>query len=243
LNDFYVYIYLDPRKHGKYKYDEYDFDYEPFYVGKGKGNRDRKINGRNNFFSKIINKIKKQKLNPIIIKLHKNLNESDSFILETKLIKLIGRRNINDGSLTNLTNGGDGISGYKFSNEIIRKKRKDFSYIEAEFKKNKYKLITKEKDYKNCNTKLNYICSNDHENSITWDNFKHGNRCSICHNELRSEKMNGKNSILIIQDVIQIKLLLKEGKLTQREIANIFGVNRVTITYIKNKKLWSYINI
>ena len=34
--------------------------------------------------------------------------------------------------------------------------------------------------------------------------------------------MKGKNSILIIQ----IKLLLKEGKLTQKEIADIFGVYR-----------------
>ena len=34
-NRFYVYVYLDPRKPGKYKYGEYEFDYEPVYVGKG----------------------------------------------------------------------------------------------------------------------------------------------------------------------------------------------------------------
>lgn len=40
-NKFYVYVYLDPRKPGKYKYGEYEFDYEPFYVGKGTGRRIR----------------------------------------------------------------------------------------------------------------------------------------------------------------------------------------------------------
>lgn len=35
----YVYIYLDPRKQGNYKYENYFFDYEPFYVGKGCKNR------------------------------------------------------------------------------------------------------------------------------------------------------------------------------------------------------------
>jgi len=34
MNKYYVYVYLDSRKPGKYKYGEYEFDYEPFYVGK-----------------------------------------------------------------------------------------------------------------------------------------------------------------------------------------------------------------
>lgn len=41
---YYTYIYLDPRKPGKYEYtlkneETIRFDYEPFYVGKGTGNR------------------------------------------------------------------------------------------------------------------------------------------------------------------------------------------------------------
>ena len=37
--EFYVYIWLDPRKLGKYVYGNYEFDHEPIYVGKGKGGR------------------------------------------------------------------------------------------------------------------------------------------------------------------------------------------------------------
>ena len=38
-NRFYVYTLLDPRKPGNFKYGEFAFNYEPFYVGKGTGFR------------------------------------------------------------------------------------------------------------------------------------------------------------------------------------------------------------
>lgn len=40
MNEFYVYVYLDPRNPGKYNYDDLSFDYEPIYIGKGKKKED-----------------------------------------------------------------------------------------------------------------------------------------------------------------------------------------------------------
>jgi predicted XRE-type DNA-binding protein len=61
-----------------------------------------------------------------------------------------------------------------------------------------------------------------------------------------SEKQKGESSPnhkLTEEQVIQIKLLLKEGILTQQEIADIFGVSQMTISRIKNEKRWKYIKL
>jgi len=36
---FYVYVFLDPRKPGRFAYGDQEFTHEPFYVGKGSGKR------------------------------------------------------------------------------------------------------------------------------------------------------------------------------------------------------------
>ncbi len=70
---------------------------------------------------------------------------------------------------------------------------------------------------------------------------KKGKYFSEKHKIKISEKTKGENNHnhkLTEQDVIQIKLLLKEGILTQQEIADIFGVSRGTISKIKLGKRW-----
>jgi len=60
---------------------------------------------------------------PEISYLMKNLSEKDAFSLEKYYIELIGRKEYG-GTLTNLTDGGDGQSGYIFSDESKRKMSK-----------------------------------------------------------------------------------------------------------------------
>ena len=39
-NDYYVYVYFNQLKQGTWFYREYTFNYQPFYVGKGRNKRE-----------------------------------------------------------------------------------------------------------------------------------------------------------------------------------------------------------
>ena len=115
---FYTYIYLDPRKPGRYEYGDYAFNFEPFYVGKGNGNRYKehlKRAFRNNndqmFFYNKIRKVKDQTGRfPAVQLVEENLTEQEAFELEIWLIWAIGRKYFG-GCLTNLSDGGTGTCG------------------------------------------------------------------------------------------------------------------------------------
>jgi len=126
---FYVYIYLDPRKPGNYEYDDYCFLYEPFYVGKGSGNRMFEHLGnyelsKNSFKSNKIKNILYSGHTPYIIKIIENIEDEDySYNLEEKIIKTIGRISTNNGPLVNLKEGGKGgLSGYIYTDEQLKQK-------------------------------------------------------------------------------------------------------------------------
>jgi len=146
--EYYNYIYLDPRKSGIFSYPKLKilgikttFNFEPFYVGKGKENRiirGYKNNKNNLFKSRKIENIKKYGLFPISLKLKENLTLSESFFYEEIIINIIGRENTKAGPLTNLCQGGYGPAGHivteeqkknisiktkeAMNNDIVRKK-------------------------------------------------------------------------------------------------------------------------
>ena len=118
---YYVYVFVDPRKPGIYNYGDYSFLFEPFYVGKGKGNRlkrhlnESQLNSNNNpHKERILKKIIKKGFDPIqyAVIIKNSITESNALDLEKNIIQLIGRHNLNSGSLTNLTDGGEGMSNY-----------------------------------------------------------------------------------------------------------------------------------
>ena len=119
MNIFYVYVILDPRNIYNRSHCGINFEYTPIYIGKGKEDRkdfhlfDSRLNTNtgNKLKNNTLKKIIKMNLNPIITIVKKNLSEEKSFILEKELIKDIGRRIVNSGPLTNITDGGEGQSG------------------------------------------------------------------------------------------------------------------------------------
>lgn len=116
---FYVYVYLNPLKPGKFEYGDINFQYEPMYIGKGHKNRmldhlrnAKKPYMRSHFISKL-RQILKMNIEPIIFKVCDNMVESEAFALEKLLITRIGRLSNNTGPLFNYTDGGEGCTGYK----------------------------------------------------------------------------------------------------------------------------------
>jgi len=66
-----------------------------------------------------------------------------------------------------------------YCSENSRVRDRDIDYIRSELAKEGYILLSKE--YKNCDEKLEYICSNGHRYATSWDAWaSKGSRCAIC---------------------------------------------------------------
>lgn len=126
---FYVYVYLDPRKIGRYQYDNFLFTYEPFYVGKGKEERylthlqSTHLNKKSYKSNKIKKIIAEGYTMKKYIQKFDCATEEQAFELEKRLISLIGRYDLRKGPLTNLTDGGEGSSGHICTEQKREKNR------------------------------------------------------------------------------------------------------------------------
>lgn len=106
-NRFYVYSLTDPRKNN-----------QPFYIGKGCGDRCQvhlrtPEKGNNPFKTRVIKAIRQVGLEPGVMILCDQMLEADALEEESRLIRLYGRRRIDEGGiLTNRVVSGTGGLGH-----------------------------------------------------------------------------------------------------------------------------------
>ncbi|HEY1441990.1 MAG TPA: GIY-YIG nuclease family protein, partial [Mycobacterium sp.] len=89
----------------------------PFYIGKGKGDRwdhhERQARaGIRDHRCAIIRDMQSRGFHVIKLKIHEGLTEAVAHEYEIALIKAVGRGR--NGPLVNLTDGGEGITGFRF---------------------------------------------------------------------------------------------------------------------------------
>ena len=102
-----------------YVYEHWRLDRdECFYVGKGKGNRAYVMRDRNGHHKAIQAKVVREGYAIEVRMVATGLSESDAFDLEKERIRFWREMNID---LANMTDGGDGISGFKMNAEAKKK--------------------------------------------------------------------------------------------------------------------------
>jgi hypothetical protein len=113
---FYVYVYWNPLKDGT----------PPFYVGKGQGFRARSHlcpsggDGKNKYKEALVKEIRRAGMEPLITYEWCGNDEQEALLWERFLIELFGKRR-NGGLLANLTDGGEGTSGFKLAPELVKR--------------------------------------------------------------------------------------------------------------------------
>jgi hypothetical protein len=89
---------------------------QPFYIGKGKGNRYKDSYKRSKYWFNVVNK---HGFIPLI--LHDNLSDEKAIELEKYYISKFGRKDLGLGPLVNMTDGGDGSSNKVITDEFRKK--------------------------------------------------------------------------------------------------------------------------
>lgn len=125
---YYTYIYLDPRLPGIWNTSIKDLYFEPFYVGKGNGNRCLQHKQKWSYSTKRSHKNHRIKniidagFDPMVLIIQDNLSEEQALSMESLLIREIGTRSTIDGVLSGpLTNlKTDGVV-QKYSEESRKK--------------------------------------------------------------------------------------------------------------------------
>lgn len=131
---FYVYALLDPRKPGKFKYTlssgiKITLNYEPFYIGKGTGNRVNQhvsLARSSDTGDHRLNRIRciHKDGYEVVTEQSRMFDHDTALRHEADLIQTIGRRHLKTGPLTNQTEGGEGTAGRVASKSTLAKMSK-----------------------------------------------------------------------------------------------------------------------
>ena len=158
---FYVYALCDPRKPGPFRYGRWNFEYEPFYIGKGKGNRamshlNQKMISQGKGNTHKLNKIKKiQKAGqePIVRVGVQNLTERQALLLEREAIACVGRADLKTGPLTNWSTGGEQSGVRAQRGPAVRKKMSEAQIKRFKDPKARAACISNSKERSDANPK------------------------------------------------------------------------------------------
>lgn len=209
MNNFYIYSILDPRKPGNFTYNEYSFNYEPIYIGKGTNKCRMKEHLMPSQLKRDHNKLKVNKIKKIIKEgnypiLHiiiDNLSsEENALLIERNIVLLIGRIDIGTGPLTNLTNGGEHIHP-KFADLNIETQNKLRQLRSDNMKKNnpmKNPVIAEKVHSKKRGKKLSADRKQQISTSVK-NSIKHKQSVSSIKNKEIHRKIQEKNMIKVAQ--------------------------------------------
>ena len=246
MKEFYVYVYLDTRKQGLYKFGDFQFDYEPFYIGKGKNNRclyhlnEKKVT--NVLKTRIIEKIRLETKNePIVLIIKDNLSSNDAFALEKRIIKLIGRRDIKTGPLSNLTDGGDGGPNWTLGKKLSEKHKNKISSTLIEYYKSHDNsrrgiiMSDDEREWRSNHQKniWNHLSSEEYikrVQNISFNDKEVQAKINILRKQCKVGNFKFKYTLQfknqIYEDIKDLTLFCKEHQLNSKAIRTIFSIKQ-----------------
>jgi hypothetical protein len=177
---FYVYLWL------RHKNSKHGPKLSPYYVGKGSGNRAFNPRGR---------RVKPPKDWSYIVFAQEGLTEQEAFDLERYCIALYGRKDLGTGILCNFTDGGEGVSGLRHSQEA----RAKLSLANMGNQHFLGKTHTQESRNKIAEARLKYLyeLTNSNGDIYVTDNLTHftrqhdlsqGNLVNVIHGKRKSHK-------------------------------------------------------
>ena len=210
----------------------------PFYIGIGSDKTYLRANSNKNRNSHWLNIVSKTEYDVEI------LFENDDYELikqkEIEFISLHGREDLSNGTLCNLTNGGDGCLGLIHS---------DDSKLKMSIP-NKGKIISQEQRDKVSIFHKGKILSQEHKDKISLansgvNNHMYGKKISAKHldNKIKSAKRGECNtsSKLNDKDVLSIRNLYLNNKYSHKKLSEMYSISKSNVTSILNRKTWKHI--